>query len=593
MIELQPGDPERIGDYRLLARLGAGGMGVVYLASDRSGRQVALKLVREELAADAGFRARFAREVNAGRRVGGVCTAHFLDADVDSARPYLVSEYVPGGNLAAYVAAHGPLDGDPLIGLAVGLAEGLVAMGAAGVIHRDLKPSNVVMGEHGPKIIDFGITMATDGTSLTQSGAVVGSPSWMAPEQAQGREVTAAVDVFSWGATVAYAATGRHPFGEGRPDAVLYRVVHEEPDLTGMDPHLVPLVRSALTKDPAGRPRPEALLLAVVTSAAPGATSRQRPVSASEATDVIERTWTLPNSGKGSGRGRGRQLALAAATLLVVLAFIAGALYIAHASTSSTNHAALSPPSKSAAPGSHTRTSTTGAGTTTSPRAATDPTADITASLPVVACPTSYAVNLPPVSTHLPSTVRASVPADLASQFSVYADEAGDMGLLAPRGWDCSARFGADGSSEESITPIGEVLPRNPSLPSDSNVKAIVGTQSGGCEGCAASQACPFFSTADQADPIDCTNSTPPSREGVTRLASNIVGFEDPAGFAGDANPSGGHYPANAVMTYTHDPGGSSADFWSSWLETCTLPDSQHRLCTAVLDDFASRYKDS
>ena len=150
---------------------------------------------------------------------------HYLDADLESPRPYLVSEYVPGGNLADYVAEHGPLEGDHLLGLAVGLAEGLVAMGAAGVIHRDLKPTNVLMGERGPKIVDFGISVAVDGTSLTQTGAVVGSPSWMAPEQAQGRATTAAADVFSWGATVAFAATGRQPFGEGRPDAVIYRVV--------------------------------------------------------------------------------------------------------------------------------------------------------------------------------------------------------------------------------------------------------------------------------------------------------------------------------------------------------------------------------
>ena len=260
VIELQAGDPESVGPYRLRARIGAGGMGVVYLAADPSGREVALKLVREELAADAGFRARFGREVRAGQRVGGTYTAHTLAADVDSPRPYLVSEYVPGGNLADSVAAHGPLSGDTLIALAAGLAEALVAMDRVGVIHRDLKPSNVLIGESGPKIIDFGISLAADGTSLTRPGAVVGSPSWMAPEQAQGREVTAAVDVFSWGATIAFAATGRHPFGEGRPDAVIYRVVHEEPDLVGADPRLVPLVRWALTKDPARRPSPDILL---------------------------------------------------------------------------------------------------------------------------------------------------------------------------------------------------------------------------------------------------------------------------------------------------------------------------------------------
>ena len=143
------------------------------------------------------------------------------------------------------------------------------------------------------------------------------------------------------------------------------------------------------------------------------------------------------------------------------------------------------------------------------------------------------------------------------------------------------------------MTPRGGEVPSSDELPSGSHVEAIVGTQSGGCEGCAASQACPFFSTAYQADPFDCTNTTPPRDEEVTRIASNIVGFEDPPGFAGDADPSGGAYPANAVMTYTHDPHASSGDSWSSWLETCTLPNSRHTVCSAVLNDFASRYKDS
>jgi hypothetical protein len=360
MMELAPGDPERIGPYRLHARIGAGGMGVVYLASDPSGREVALKLVREELAADPGFRARFAREVRAGQRVGGMCTAHYLDADLDSGRPYLVSEYVPGGNLADYVSAHGPLEGDRLMGLAVGLAEGLVAMGAAGVVHRDLKPSNVLMGERGPKIVDFGISGAADATSLTQTGAVVGSPSWMAPEQAQGRETSAAVDVFSWGATVAFAATGRQPFGEGRADAVIYRVVHEEPDLAGIDPRLAPLVQSALAKDPARRPSPDALLVDVVKSATPGSLVEPGSVAEAEATEVIERTWAMPPARKRMMTGR--QIALAGAALVLIAAFIAAALYVAHGKNT---------PSQAAQGGHHaagsstTTSSTAGHSTTT------------------------------------------------------------------------------------------------------------------------------------------------------------------------------------------------------------------------------------
>lgn len=587
MNELQPGDPETIGPYRLHARIGAGGMGVVYLATDASGREVALKLIRDELAADSGFRARFAREVRAGQRVGGMCTAHYLDADLDSPRPYLVSEYVAGGNLADYVAELGPLEGDHLLGLAVGLAEGLVAMGAAGVIHRDLKPTNVLMGERGPKIVDFGISVAVDGTSLTQTGAVVGSPSWMAPEQAQGRATTAAADVFSWGATVAFASTGRQPYGEGRPDAVIYRVVHEEPDLAGLDARLAPLVRSTLAKDPGARPTPDALLVGVIKSATPGAIVGAGLSAEAEATDVIERTWVIPK--RRIPKVTGRQLTLAAAAIVVIAAFIAGALYVAHGnktpSQAAGHHGSGHP---LAAKTSLTTTSTTRSTATTS-----NPAADVSASLAVVACPTSMAIEQPPPPKNLPSTLSVKVPADLVSQLSVYGDEQGIMDVVAPSGWNCAASFGADGSGGVTVIPSGEVLPQNNALPAGSQDEAIVATQNGGCEGCASGQACPFFATANQADPGTCTNTSPPSEEQVTQLASNIVAFEDPPNFAGDANPSGGQYPANAVVTYTHDPAGSSGNYWSSWLETCTLPYSQQTTCTAVLNDFASRYKDS
>ena len=198
MEDLQAADPRTIGPYRTLSRIGTGGMGVVFLVEDLSGGRFALKLLRPELADDAGFRSRFRREVEAAQSVGGVCNARYLDADLGSEHPYLVTEYVEGGNLLDFVAEHGPIVGDQLIGLAVGLAEALVAMDAAGVIHRDFKPSNVLMAPSGPKVVDFGVAHAADGTALTQTGFVVGSPGWMAPEQAIGSGTTqgcAEVDV--------------------------------------------------------------------------------------------------------------------------------------------------------------------------------------------------------------------------------------------------------------------------------------------------------------------------------------------------------------------------------------------------------------
>lgn len=289
MAELQASDPRIIGAYRPLSRLGAGGMGVVYLVQDSSGRQLALKLLRPELADDSGFRSRFRREVEAARRVGGICNARYLDADLESDHPYLVTEYVDGGSLLDFVTTHGPLQGDQLIGLAVGLAEALVAMNAVGVIHRDLKPSNVLMAASGPKVVDFGISHAADGTVLTQTGSVVGSPGWMAPEQALGHGTTPAIDVFSWGSTVAFASTGRSPFGEGRPDAILYRVVHETPDLEGIDPRLQRLVTRALEKDPGARPSAENLLLESVRISATGTALAGPPESM--ATQFLDQTW--------------------------------------------------------------------------------------------------------------------------------------------------------------------------------------------------------------------------------------------------------------------------------------------------------------
>ncbi|WP_327745872.1 serine/threonine protein kinase [Streptomyces europaeiscabiei] len=260
MEKLGPGDPQRIGAYRLLARLGSGGMGNVYLARSERGRTVAVKLVRQELAEQEEFRARFRQEVQAARQVGGYWTAPVLDADTEAGIPWVATGYVAGPSLQAVVGRdHGALPERSVRILAAGLAHALEDIHAAGLIHRDLKPSNVLVTIDGPRVIDFGIARAletvTDG-GLTRTGALVGSPGFMAPEQVRGDRITPACDVFCLGSVLSYAATGNLPFGAANSGvhALMFRIAEEEPDLEGLPEGLYDIVRDCLRKDPAARP---------------------------------------------------------------------------------------------------------------------------------------------------------------------------------------------------------------------------------------------------------------------------------------------------------------------------------------------------
>ncbi|MFI9822299.1 serine/threonine-protein kinase [Streptomyces sp. NPDC052013] len=260
MEKLGAGDPQRIGAYRLLARLGAGGMGHVYLARSERGRTVAVKLVREELARQEEFRARFRQEVQAARQVGGHWTAPVLDADTEASVPWVATGYVAGPSLQQVVGHdHGALPERSVRILAAGLAHALKDIHAAGIVHRDLKPSNVLVTIDGPRVIDFGIARAlqtvTDG-GLTRTGALVGSPGFMAPEQVRGDRITPACDVFCLGSVLAYAATGKLPFGTANSGvhALMFRIAQEEPDLEQVPEGLADLVRDCLKKDPAARP---------------------------------------------------------------------------------------------------------------------------------------------------------------------------------------------------------------------------------------------------------------------------------------------------------------------------------------------------
>jgi serine/threonine protein kinase len=268
MHELAPGDPELIGPYRLRGRLGAGGMGRVYLGLSPGGRSVAVKVIRADLAQDAEFRARFRREVAVARTVSGLFTAPVIDADVDGPVPWLATAYVSGPSLADAVSQHGPLPAASVLALARGLAEALSAIHAAGVVHRDLKPANVLLAEDGPRVIDFGISRAIEASVLTHTGLVVGSPGFMSPEQAEGREVGPPSDVFSLGAVLAFAATGQGPFGSGSTPALVYRVVYGAPQLDLVPAGVRALIGRCLAKDPARRPTADDLLSGAAQPAA-------------------------------------------------------------------------------------------------------------------------------------------------------------------------------------------------------------------------------------------------------------------------------------------------------------------------------------
>jgi serine/threonine protein kinase len=258
--DLSPGDPETIGPYKLLGSLGSGGMGRVYLARSLGGRLIAVKMIRPELAAEPGFRIRFKGEVEAARRVNGLYTAVVVDADTDAPLPWLATGYVAGPSLYEAVERHGPLPAQTVLKLAAALAEGLQAIHAAGIVHRDLKPSNVLIANDGPRVIDFGISRALEGISVTDPGMVMGSPGYLSPEQAGGDPVGPQSDMFSLGSVLTYAAVGTGPFGSGQTPALMFRVVSRDPDLSQVPDEVCQIVSPCLAKDPDRRPTPAELL---------------------------------------------------------------------------------------------------------------------------------------------------------------------------------------------------------------------------------------------------------------------------------------------------------------------------------------------
>ncbi len=432
---LRQADPAQVGRYRLVARLGAGGMGVVYLGVDQVGQQVAVKVLRPELADDPEFRVRFGREVTMLTRVQGVCTVRVIEADTEAPKPFLVTEYADGPSLSEYIEARGPLDAGMLYGLATGLAEALTAIHAAGIVHRDLKPSNVLLTPGGPKVIDFGIAQALDTTSLTKTGITVGSAGFMAPEQIIGKAGTAA-DVFTWAVTVAYAASGQSPFGTGAPDTILYRIVHTAPDITAVPPGLHPLVEAALAKEPRDRPTAPQLLsqLTQQTAARPSVgdgnltqtilaqtwhpSATRAAASAPRATapphPTVPPPGTAPPVGHRSSRRR-KALLPVVLTLAFLLAAAGTAIGFALAGGSGT-HGPAAPSTTQTRPAQLTPATTHGTTTTpptTSPATTAPATTTPATTSPATTTPatTSPATTTPATTTPATTTPATTTPA--------------------------------------------------------------------------------------------------------------------------------------------------------------------------------------
>ncbi|MEU6061031.1 serine/threonine-protein kinase [Streptomyces sp. NPDC047097] len=296
----RPGDPERIGPYRITGRLGSGGMGTVHAGLDPSGLRVAVKVIHAAQAEDPEWRARFRREVQLSARVQGPCLIPLLAADPEAAAPWLATAYAPGLTLDRHLAEHGPLTGGTLYAFATGTARALAAVHAAGVVHRDVKPQNVILTASGPRVLDFGIAHATDGTSVTRTGMMTGTPGWISPEHYRTGSPGPAGDVFAWGALVGYAATGRPPFGTGNADVVAYRVLSGEPDLDGVPGELRAVLDRALAKDPGGRMSAEAaaeecarLLAAQATQVLP-TPAAGAPTAVAVADRLVAAEWRVP-----------------------------------------------------------------------------------------------------------------------------------------------------------------------------------------------------------------------------------------------------------------------------------------------------------
>jgi eukaryotic-like serine/threonine-protein kinase len=456
--ELQPDDPGRIGPYRLRGVLGSGGMGRVFLGASVDGELAAVKVIRADLASDPEFRARFRREVTVARKVSSRFTAPLIGADTDGPMPWLATAYVTGPSLADAVTQHGPLPVRSVRELVAGLATGLSAIHAAGVVHRDLKPSNVLLAQDGPRVIDFGISVAAETSPLTRTGLLIGSPGYMSPEQIEGREVGPASDIFSLGAVLAYAATGEAPFGRGSAPTLAYRAVYRQVNLDRVPAEVRGLIERCLAKDPGQRPTARDLEFAAGASVIPP-TERWLPEPVTRTsialpgTDKSSQTVTSarlspaspPAPGRRGRHGSRRQrrlarpLTIASMVVGLLAASAAGGIALAasvhqtpgahsgQAVSGSVTSPATSAPATSAASTPATMAPSTSA--TAPASAGATPTASPSAVMSPSASPTASAAGTPTASSSPAPTAPAS-----ASTSPAPSGSAVPSGTAAPSG---------------------------------------------------------------------------------------------------------------------------------------------------------------
>lgn len=445
VLPARPGDPKKVGPFRIIGRLGAGGMGTVHAGLDPQGVRVAVKVIHPAQAEDPEFRARFRREVTLSSRVVGPCLIPLLAADTETETPWLATEYAPGPTLNQHLATHGPLAGGSLYAFAAGTAQALAAIHQAGVVHRDVKPQNVILTPVGPRVLDFGIAHAADGTSVTRTGVMTGTPGWISPEHYRTGTAGPAGDMFAWGAIVAYAATGRLPFGTAAPDVVAYRVMSEAPDLAGLPQPLGELVEKALAKNPDERPSAHEAAERC-TSLLSGQTTQVLPVpTGMEPTLVgglIEAEWHMPTLDDPAWQIRrpsSRKRAVITAIVIgsVVGGVAGGALAFpsSHGSTDkSTTARSTMPASPGRTPSTDSNSSTTPAARTGAPTTPPRSVKDALASVPDPAYTRSEDETQP-----MPGEWAASTRAE-TSQETAAAQEIRDLArrMLATKGWEQS-----------------------------------------------------------------------------------------------------------------------------------------------------------